>query len=163
MDMTPWYTGSVHLHNGLRWLLLVLLVYGIFRHVMAWQQKKYYDIHDLKRNTWLMSTAHFMLVLGMFQWVVGPWGLKNIQNLGGMGAAMKDSVARFWAVEHLTGMFIAIILITIGRGFGKKGISDQMKHKKTFTFFIIALLVIIAVMPWPFRAGIGRPWFPGMH
>jgi hypothetical protein len=72
---------------------------------------------------------------------------------------MKDSVARFYAVEHMTGMLIAIILITIGRGVSKKDIPDGVKHKRTFWFFLVALVIILASVPWPFRAGIARPWF----
>jgi hypothetical protein len=28
--------------------------------------------------------------------------------------------------------------------------------------YLIAMVLILAAVPWPFRELIGRPWFPGM-
>ncbi len=58
-------------------------------------------------------------------------------------------------------MLIAIVLITIGRSAAKKNIPDAAKFKRSFWFYLIALLIILATVPWPFRAGIGRPWLEG--
>jgi hypothetical protein len=66
---------------------------------------------------------------------------------------MKNSYARFFAVEHISMMLIAIILIHIGRSKTKKAISDISKHKTSFWFYFIALILILASIPWPFRKG----------
>ena len=109
-----------------------------------------------------MICADIMLLLGLYQWVTGPWGLKSIQT-NGMGVVMKNSVLRFFAIEHLIGMLIAIVLIHIGYSYAKKNIPDAVKHKRTLVFFGLALLVILISIPWPFRAvGADRTWFPGM-
>jgi hypothetical protein len=55
-------------------------------------------------------------------------------------------------------MLIAIVLITLGRGAAKKNISDRAKHKRTFWYILVALVIILATIPWPFREGIARPW-----
>jgi hypothetical protein len=99
--------------------------------------------------------------LGIYQWFAGAWGFQNIQNLG-MGVVMKDSVYRFWAVEHLTGTLIGIVLITLGKGVAKKNFPDAVKHKRSAILYLLALVIILAVVPWPFREAIARPWFPGM-
>jgi uncharacterized membrane protein SirB2 len=70
---------------------------------------------------------------------------------------MKNPSLRFWAVEHITGMIIAIVLITIARGKAKTENYNALKW-----LYLVALIIILAVVPLPFRAGIGRPWFPGM-
>lgn len=59
---------------------------------------------------------------------------------------MKDSVARYWLVEHITGMLIAIALITIARISMKKLSSGEAKHKRMFIYNGIALLIIILVI-----------------
>ena len=107
-----------------------------------------------------MISAHLMLLIGLYQWFVGP-GLESIQNMG-MKNVMQNNVARFWAIEHPVGMIIGIILITLGRGSAKKNISDQAKHRRSFWFYLIAFIIIIASVPWPFRE-VARPLFPGMH
>ncbi len=110
----------------------------------------------------LMICADVMLLVGLYQWITGPWGLKSIQS-NGMSVVMKNSVLRFFAVEHFIGMLIAIVLIHIGYTYSKKSITDTMKHKRTLLFYGLALLVILISIPWPFRAvGAGRAWFPGM-
>jgi hypothetical protein len=59
-------------------------------------------------------------------------------------------------------MIIAIILITLGKTVAKKDFGDALKHKRSAILFTIALVIILLSIPWPFRVGIGRPWFPGM-
>jgi hypothetical protein len=75
---------------------------------------------------------------------------------------MKDKFFRFYWVEHPLGMLIAIVLMTLAHGMAKKPVSDEVKYKKAFYYFLIALIVILASIPWPFRDIVGRPWFPGM-
>jgi hypothetical protein len=70
---------------------------------------------------------------------------------------MKDAATRFFAVEHFAGMLIAIILITIARGKAK-----VFNYKASSLLYLIALIIILVSIPWPFREGISRPWFPGM-
>ncbi len=49
-------------------------------------------------------------------------------------------------------MLIAIILITIGYRKAKVG-----NAKGVFTYYLIALLLMLAAIPWPFRA-LGAGW-----
>ena len=153
------YTGLVHLHNFLRWVVLLLLVVAIFRHLSGMSGRKAFTKGDRKVGTWLMIVANVQFVLGLIQWFVGDWGYKLVQSAGGMGAVMKNSATRFWVVEHPVGMIIAIALISIGRGVAKKNIPDANKHKRAFWLFLIALIVIIVSVPWPGRLGVARPLF----
>jgi hypothetical protein len=142
-------TGLLHLHNALRWVILITLLMSIY--------KLYSKKDALKTSKILLISSHSTLVLGLYQYFFGPVGLKMIQTAG-MGVAMKDATTRFWAVEHISSMLLAIVLITIGHISYKK----TQNASKTTIFYVIALLLIVLAMPWPFREGIGRPWFPGM-
>jgi L-asparagine transporter-like permease len=56
-------------------------------------------------------------------------------------------------------MLIAIALVTVGRISSKKARSEQGKHLRVAIFYLLALLVMLAMMPWPFTAmGDGRGW-----
>jgi len=61
-------------------------------------------------------------------------------------------------MEHLTMMLIAAVLVTIGRKKAEKALAPIVKHKKIIVFYSIALLLILASIPWPFRAVSGA-WF----
>ena len=112
---------------------------------------------DKRVGLFLMISAHTTLLIGLYLWLFGPWGLANIRNLG-FGEVMKNRAYRFYAIEHITGMLIAIVLITVARGVSKKVITDAAKHKRIFWLLLIALLIILVTIPWPFREAIGRPW-----
>jgi len=151
------YNGLLHLHSFLRWVILILAVLAIYRSYTGMVSGRSFSESDRKTGLFLMIAAHTTLLVGLYLWITGPWGLGNIRNLG-FGEVMKSSVYRYFAVEHTVGMLIAIVLITLGRGVAKKNIPDASKHKKAFWLFLIALLIILATVPWPFRAGIGREW-----
>jgi formate/nitrite transporter FocA (FNT family) len=58
------------------------------------------------------------------------------------------------------GMVIAIALVTIGHVKAKKQSESWAKHKLIFTYYTIALILILISIPWPFRmVGEGRGWF----
>ena len=155
------YNGLVHLHNFVRWILLLLLIVAIVRHLMGMSGNKSYTSGDRKTDLFLMISAHTQLTLGLILWFFGDLGFRLIRSTQDFGALMKDPVARFWTIEHITGMAIAVILITIGRGATKKNIPDVSKHKRAFWFYIIALILIMLLVPWPGRE-VARPIFPGM-
>jgi hypothetical protein len=156
------YNGLLDLHNLLRWVILILLIVAIVKAIKGVNARKIFSKGDKKTGLFLMIASHITLLIGLYQWAFGPWGLQLIRNAG-MGDVMKNSVYRFWAIEHITGMLIAIILITIGRGVSKKSIPDRTKYKRTFWFYFFALVIILVTVPWPFREGIGRPLVPGMR
>ena len=56
---------------------------------------------------------------------------------------MKNAVARYWLVEHIGMMLVAVVLITIGRSTSKRLSEHTAKHKRLFILNVIALLVII--------------------
>lgn len=143
------YKGLLDLHNVLRWVILILLLVSLFQAFTKSAGIK-------KSSLWLLISAHITLLVGLYQWIAGNLGLKMIQNTG-FSAVMKDGPSRFFAIEHLTGMLVAIILITIARGKAK-----VLNYKAAGWLYLIALIILLVTIPWPFREGIGRPWFPGM-
>lgn len=151
--------GLLHLHSFLRWVILILLLVALYKSFA--DRHKAFTAGHKKTGLFLMIFADIMLLVGLYQWITGPWGLKSIQS-NGMGVVMKNAAARFFAVEHLLGMVIAIILIHVGYSYSKKNVADSVKHKRTLLFYGLALLIILISIPWPFRENIGRPWFPGM-
>lgn len=155
-------TGLVHLHNFLRWVILVLLILSIVKSYTGWQQKKLFGAGDRKIWLFTLIAAHITLLVGLYQWLFGRYGLVAPGVPEGVNV-MKDKFYRFFLVEHPTGMILSIILITLGYGMAKKTVSDETKYKKAFWYFFIALLVILVTVPWPFREIVGRPLFPGMH
>ncbi|NQY08007.1 MAG: cytochrome B [Flavobacteriales bacterium] len=146
------------LHSTLRYVVLILLVSAIIKSILGWIQKGDYQKGHNKLSLFTMVFTHIQLLLGLSLYFMSAI-VKEAHS--DMGAAMKEAVLRFWAVEHISMMIIAAILITIGRRFAKNAEEDIAKHKKTTIFFLIAFVIIMAAIPWPFRAEIGRGYFFG--
>ena len=151
------YTLILHLHSIGRWIVLILLLIAIFNSMVAGNRP--WIRTDARTGTILVIFADLMLVLGLVIWYFGGRGYKLIETMG-MSAVMKDASARFFAVEHLAMMLIAIILIHIGKAQARKPISDKSKHRRTLVFYLIALIIILISIPWPFREiGTGSRWW----
>lgn len=149
------YHFLLQAHSFLRWIVLLVLIMGIFQSITA--RNRPFNRGDRSTGTLLVIFADIMFIVGIYQWVVGEWGLKKIQALG-MGGVMKDSTARFFAIEHLAGMLIAIILIHVGKSYARRTVPDKIKHRRTVLYYILALLLILISIPWPFRDAVARPW-----
>jgi uncharacterized protein YacL len=154
-------TGLLHLHNLLRWIILVLLLLSILKSYTGMTSKKAFEASDKKIWLFTMIAAHITLLLGLYQWLLGRYGLFSYVKPEGI-SMMKDPYLRFFQMEHPVSMILAIVLITLGYGMAKKNVDDQTKYKKAFRFFILALVLILAAVPWPFRELVARPLFPGM-
>lgn len=154
-------TGFLHLHNILRWVILVLLLISILKAYSGWKNRKPFSQGDKKVWLFTMISAHITLVLGLYQVLAGRYGVLTTTVPEGT-SVMKDRFLRFFWIEHPLGMIIAIILITMGHGMAKKAVADDVKYRKAFRYFLVALIVILATIPWPFREIVGRPLLPGM-
>jgi hypothetical protein len=148
-------------HNLLRWVILILLLIAIVNAFSGMNSNRPFTKSDKRVGLFLMISTHLNFLVGLYLWLVGGSGL-NLIRTSGFGPVMKDSASRFYAVEHLVGMLIAVVLITIGRSVSKKNYNDRSKHKKTFWYFLIALVLILVSIPWPFREAVARPWIRGL-
>ena len=146
-------------HSLLRWLILALLIVNILRSMV--EADAQYTPDDTKWNLRLLIVAHINLLIGIIQYFFGSKGFIFFRD-NSFGDIMKNSYMRFWAVEHITGMIIAVAIITISRSITKKDWPDLKKHKRQMLLYILAFIIIMAVIPWPFR-GFGTPWFRGLY
>ena len=135
-------------HSGLRWIALLLLLLAIFN---AFTSKSYEKKHRLV-NLFTMITFHTQLLLGIILYFLSD----KVQFTEGW---MKQAMYRFYGMEHLTGMLLAIIAITIGHSKSKKGADAAAKFKAIKLWYVLALILVVAFIPWPFRTELGAGWF----
>jgi hypothetical protein len=132
----------IHAHSGLRYVVLALLLAAIYT---AFSNKSVPNAPYSKIYLWAMIATHTQLLIGFILYFMSP--KVNF-------SMMSESFYRFYNVEHITGMIIAIVLVTIGHRQAK-----NLNHGKVFAYYGIALLIILASIPWPFRAALGGSWF----
>ena len=136
------YPMLVHSHSGLRWVVLLLLLAAIFNAGTKMGGKASYTDKDKRLGLFALIFCHLQLVIGIALYFISP----------------KVQTFRFFRMEHLALMIIAIALITVGYSRAKRKADDAGKFKTTFWFYLIGLLAILAGIPWPFM-GYGSAWF----
>lgn len=141
------YNILKHAHSGLRWLVLLFLVLVIVHAFTNWRSDK---SSSSKMPLIAMSIVHLQFVLGLILYFISPL----VQFSEGW---MKDSVSRFYGMEHILMMVIAVIIISVGYSTSKKR-TGGAKFKRIFWTYLIGLLIILSSIPWPFR-GLGGNWF----
>jgi uncharacterized membrane protein SirB2 len=133
------YSFFLHLHSGFRYIVLVLVLLAIIVAWAGWLGNKSYSEGNRKLNLFALISAHTQLLIGIVLYFLSPFVQFN-------GQTMKDASARYWTVEHLTGMIIAIVLITVGHAKSKRGTSSAGKHKNIAIFYTLALVIIVATI-----------------
>jgi len=148
-------TGLTHAHSLLRYVLLLLLLIVIVKSFTGRGKRAFTDA-DKRLGTLTVLSAHFQLLIGFSLFFLAGWH----NFLGNMGEAMKNATVRFFTMEHMLGMLIAIVLITIGNAKAKRAADDHKKFSTLGWFFLIALFIIFISIPWPFRGeAVSRGWF----
>jgi len=144
------YNILVHAHSGLRWIVLILLLLAIGNSLIKWLGKKPFGAGDQKINLFAMSSTHLQFLIGLVLYFISPKVIFEAE-------AMKNPTMRFFLVEHLSIMILAIAAITIGYSRAKRISEDGKKFRTAFIFFLIGLILILAGIPWPFQ-GYGTGW-----
>ena len=145
----------LQVHSILRWVILLLLLLSIIQSFIGWLKHRELREGDTKLWLFTMISAHTTLLIGLILLFFGRFGILSSGLPEGV-ELMKDKFYRFFWVEHPTGMLVATILITMGRGIVKKQITDPLKYKRAFWYFLVALVIILATVPWPGREIVGR-------
>lgn len=140
------YTALLHTHNLFRWLVLIALVLAILFAFIGWMGKKDWGKKDNLAGLLLTIFMDIQFLVGFILYAfVSPVTRSAFADFG---AAMKDDVLRFYAVEHIFMMIIALVLIHIGRSKSKKVESPWKKHRIAAIFYGISLVLILLAIPW---------------
>ena len=143
------------LHNLIRWAVLLFGLWTLFSAISGVIGKRNYTSGDSRSNFLFMLSCDIQLLLGLVLYFANSWfdRLKDLSN------NMKDANNRFFTMEHELLMIIAWILVHVGRVSVKRAVTPAAKHKRTLIFFGLAIILILAAVPWPFRDAIARPWY----
>lgn len=144
-NTTEIMNALVHAHSGLRYLVLGLLIAAIGLAYSNWQKN---ETADSKIYSFALISCHIQLLIGFILYFISP----KVDF-----SMMGDKMYRFYSVEHVLMMVIAIILVTVGRVRSRK-VEGGAKHRTILYFYGMALILILASIPWPFR-NLGAGWF----
>lgn len=134
------------IHSYWAYLVLLILIIAVINAIIGFTSKKEFKAKDLRISLFALITAHIQLILGFVAYYFSVY-YETMKNVG-MGEVMKNSELRKPLIEHPLLILIAIALITIGFSKHKKKTTDAAKFKTIAIFYTIALILILAVIPW---------------
>jgi len=141
------YQALVHVHSILRWIVLILIIVNILNALGGFGGNKVVVSGDKKLSLCALISTHLQVLIGLSLYAISP----KVQFTA---ETMSNATSRFFTMEHTVMMLIAVVLITIGHRAVKSG-----SFKKEFWYYLIALVIILAGIPWPFRMMLGGHWF----
>jgi hypothetical protein len=151
------YPLAIVLHSWLRWVVVILAILAVVRAIGGRTGRPWSSTDD-NVGKWFSITLDIQFLIGLLLYV---WLSPIMQAVfADFGGAMRNGGLRFWAVEHVAGMVIAIALVHVGRAKIRKATTDSRRRRLATIFYGIALIIMLASIPWPGMAA-GRPLFRG--
>lgn len=138
------YPLLLHAHSVLRWLVLITLLIAIFNSIGKTSGQRPFLKKDRQLSLMALIFTHVQFLVGVLLYFISPKVIFSSD-------AMRAPVSRFYLVEHVTVMILAIILITIGYSRSKRAINEGKKFRNILVFYLLGLILILIGIPWPFR------------
>jgi hypothetical protein len=149
------YTAVLILHSWLRWGVFAAGLTAIYTALTTRPMVGGEGPAD-RWGLAFMVTLDLQMLLGLLLYLVlSP---NTTAMFADFGAAMRDPVARFWAVEHVGTMLIAVVLVHVGRVLARRATSAASKRTRVLICFVAAMVAVVVATPWPGLAN-GRPLF----
>jgi hypothetical protein len=142
------YLLTLSLHNLLRWIVLILGITAAVRAWIGWLGKKEWTELDRKLGSFFGIAFDTQLLLGLLLYFVlgSPWTASILS--GDFSTAMQVTEMRFFSVEHVFLMVLALVFAHLGSVLAKKAKESAAKYRAAAIWFTLTLLVVLAAIPW---------------
>ena len=138
-----------HSHAGIRWISLFLLLAAIINSI--YKRKINYSAPDIRLNVFAIYFLHIQVIIGFALYFISPKVVFSAES-------MSNAMLRFFLVEHISLMIVAVILATVGYSISKKATNKLKKHRRITIFYGLALVLILLAIPWPWQS-YAASWF----
>lgn len=132
------------LHNIMRWVVVLLAIYALVRMYKGVFGNGEFVEGDRKALSWFSISLDVQLLLGLVLYIGGRWWQNSV---------------RFFAMEHISIMIVAVVLAHLAVVFSKRAETAPSKFKRGAIYATLAVLAVLVGIPWPFFP-YGRPLLP---
>lgn len=142
------YTFVLFLHSWMRWVVVTFGVLAIVTAFRARSSGREYRRTDDRLGLFFVIALDIQVTLGLTMYLfLSPMTRLGFQD---PGAAMRSSVLRFFLIEHVVSMSLALIAAHVGRVRTRRAQNHADKHQRAGSGALIALLCVFVGIPWPF-------------
>ena len=150
------YSFLIVTHSLFRWLVLLSLLFAIYRGYHGWATNKIFTPRENSIRNFAGTVTNIQFLIGLWLYFKSPmvdYFWDNFQN------AIHERESRFFGMEHITMMFIAVAVINTGSSLVKQRLTDKAKFKTMAIWFSVGLTIIFLSIPWQFSPFTSRPYF----
>lgn len=149
------FTTLLFLHSSLRWLVVIAVWVAIYRAGKGYLTRAPFTKADDRWRHWTATLAHVQMVIGMVLYVQRPLTAYFWQHFP---AAIQVREIAFFGLWHILLMLAAVVALTIGSAMAKRKSTDRDKFRAMLIGCLIAAVLILVAIPWPFSPFAHRPW-----
>ena len=140
------YPVVLLVHSWVRWIVALAAVAAVARAFYSGLGKKNWARLDDQLGLLFSTSLDVQLLLGLILYIfLSPLTQAAFKNFG---AAMSDGTLRFFTIEHLLYMIVAMVLGHVGRALSKKATEATAKHRLAAILYGLATLAILIAIPW---------------
>lgn len=153
------YAFTLFLHSALRWAVLAGGVLALAAAAHGWASSRPFTRADERLQRAFVGFADLQFLLGLALYfffspmVDAFWDAPR--------AALKEHTVRFFGIEHVTTMVVAMAVLHAGRTRAKKASADRLRHRGFALAAFFSLALMASAIPWPGLRH-GRPLVRGL-
>ncbi len=148
------YNLTLFVHSWLRWVIVILLIILAVKSWRGWRSNSTYTKSDNILRLVTVLVFDLQALVGIYLYFFLSPVVKAAFEPN--SHFMKDSQLRFYAVEHIFLMTIALIILHVGNFLSKKALLPQQKFKRMAITIALILISVLISIPWP-GLPYGRP------
>jgi mono/diheme cytochrome c family protein len=141
------YSVTLFLHSTLRWAVVVAGLASLVAAAHGFFRSRPYTRADDRAHRAFVGLTNIQFLVGLALYLfLSPivdafWDAPLV--------AMKERTLRFFGMEHVTTMVIAIGVLHTGSARAKKAPSDRLRFRRLALASFFTLLLMVAAIPWP--------------
>lgn len=149
------YGVVLFVHSWLRYAVLALGLWLLLAAARGLRGESAWSKGDERAHVAFLGLLDTQLLLGLsLYFLLSPISAAAMADFG---AAMKNPHLRFFGVEHITTMLLAVIVAHVGRVRSKRK-QGPARYRSSLITQSIWLVLTLAAIPWP-GLDIARPLF----
>jgi hypothetical protein len=141
------YFAVLVAHSWVRWLVLVVSVLTFARSLSGVLQKRGWSPAERSMSIAFVAMIDIQVLLGLsLYFIFSPLVPKSLAELK---AAMPVAPLRFFAIEHITMMVLALTVAHVSSVLARRAVEPRAKYKRLAWGAGLVLLLIFVAIPWP--------------
>lgn len=150
------YAVLLTTHSLFRWMVLATLLYAVYRGYRGLINKQTFTAFDDSVRHLTATISHIQFLIGIWLYLISPIVSYFFHDFT---TAVHERHIRFFGMEHITMMFVAIAVISVGSVKAKRKETSKAKFKTMAIWYTLGLIIIFLSIPWQFSPFTSRPYF----